>query len=68
MPEHYTKNTVSASAWCNKCGRATQHRIDSGRRGSCLVCLGKLTRTVDAGGSRPQACEATQLGLFVPEV
>jgi hypothetical protein len=41
MPEHYTKNTVSASFYCPKCGRETEHRIDGGRRGPCLVCLAK---------------------------
>jgi hypothetical protein len=40
MPEHYTKSTVEASCWCLKCGKPTPHRIDDGRRGPCLVCLG----------------------------
>lgn len=39
MPEHFTKNTVSATWWCPKCGKATEHRVDGGRRGPCLVCL-----------------------------
>lgn len=42
MPEHYTKNTVSATYWCAKCGKPTLHRIDSGRRGPCLACIEKL--------------------------
>ena len=36
MPEHYTKNTLEATCWCNKCNRMTQHRVDGGRRGPCL--------------------------------
>jgi hypothetical protein len=36
MPEHYTKNTLECTAWCNKCQRNTQHRVDGGRRGPCL--------------------------------
>jgi hypothetical protein len=36
MAEHYTRNTLTATAWCNKCGRHTEHRIDDGRRGPCL--------------------------------
>ena len=36
MAEHYTKNTLTATAWCTKCNRATEHRIDDGRRGPCL--------------------------------
>lgn len=48
MPEHYTKNTVSATVWCNVCVRATEHRVDDGRRGPCMVCLGKLEAEADS--------------------
>jgi hypothetical protein len=41
MPEHYTKNTLEATVWCNRCGKDTQHRIDGGRRGPCLECMRK---------------------------
>jgi len=36
MPEHYTKNTLECTAWCARCQRDTQHRVDSGRRGPCI--------------------------------
>jgi len=36
MAEHFTKNTLEVTAWCNKCQRHTQHRVDGGRRGPCL--------------------------------
>jgi len=36
MPEHYTKNTLECTAWCAKCQRFTQHRVDEGRRGPCI--------------------------------
>ncbi len=36
MPEHYTRRTLEVTAWCGKCGRMTQHRVDGGRRGPCL--------------------------------
>lgn len=39
MPEHYTRNTVECTAWCNRCGGQTQHRVDGGRRGPCLQCM-----------------------------
>lgn len=42
MSEHYTKNTVEVSVYCAKCGKDTEHRVDGGRRGPCLVCLRKL--------------------------
>lgn len=41
MTEHYTKNTVSVSAWCPKCRKETMHRVDAGRRGPCLECIKK---------------------------
>ena len=42
MPEHYTRSTLEATVWCNRCGAATQHRVDDGRRGPCLACMEKL--------------------------
>jgi hypothetical protein len=36
MTEHYTRNTESVTAWCNKCQRETRHIVSSGRRGHCL--------------------------------
>lgn len=42
MSEHYTRNTISADAWCNRCQKETAHRIDGGRKGPCLACLARL--------------------------
>jgi len=36
MAEHYTKATESVLRWCNKCNCLTQHRVNSGRIGSCM--------------------------------
>ena len=36
MTEHYTRNTESVTAWCAKCSRMTDHRVDGGRRGPCI--------------------------------
>lgn len=41
MTEHYTRSTVSASAWCPKCQKRTQHRIDGVRKGPCLECIAR---------------------------
>jgi len=45
MKQHFTRNTVEASAWCLKCGKQTMHRVDrddmQGRLGPCLVCMAK---------------------------
>ena len=46
MPEHYTKNTLECTGWCNPCGKFTQHRVDGGRRGPCLDCI--LKRKVES--------------------
>jgi ribosomal protein L44E len=40
--QHYTRSTVSAAAWCPKCKRHTQHRVDDRRKGPCLECIGRL--------------------------
>ena len=42
MTEHYTKQTVSASAFCRKCNRSTEHRVDAGRLGPCMRCVENL--------------------------
>lgn len=42
MTQHFTRNTISASLWCNKCGKPTQHRIDGVKRGPCLECVERL--------------------------
>ena len=39
--QHYTRNTVSASAWCTKCGKPTMHRVDGVKRGPCMICMEK---------------------------
>jgi hypothetical protein len=36
MTEHFPKSTLTATAWCLKCHRNTEHRIDDGRVGPCL--------------------------------
>ena len=35
MSEHFPKNVVSVSTWCNTCRRKTQHRTDHHKIGSC---------------------------------
>lgn len=42
MPEHFTRNTVMASVWCAKCGKATMHRIDGVKRGPCIACMERV--------------------------
>ena len=44
MTQHFTRSTVSASLWCAKCQKFTQHRIDDCRKGPCLECIAKLEK------------------------
>jgi hypothetical protein len=43
MTQHFTRNTVEASAWCAICKKRTMHRVDAdemqGRLGPCLECI-----------------------------
>ena len=64
MPEHYTKNTIAVSVWCNPCGKFTIHRVDDGRRGPCLECIRKREEAIRAQGELLKKPEPEQLGLF----
>jgi hypothetical protein len=52
MPEHYTKNTLECTAWCAKCQRNTQHRVDGGRRGPCIDPFLGCSETAEPDNSR----------------
>lgn len=49
MSEHYQRNTVEVSAWCNRCGKDTPHRVDAPKLGPCLVCLARLEQPTIPG-------------------
>ena len=51
MPEHFTRNTLECTAWCNVCQSWTQHRVDGGRRGPCLNSHAKVN---EPGESKKQ--------------
>ena len=40
-PAHDAAPPVSASHFCTKCQKYTQHRIDSHRKGPCLECMAR---------------------------
>lgn len=60
MTQHYTKNTVEASAWCKRCNAFTTHRVDAGKTsgllGPCRNCIAKL----DAAHDAPKAISAVE--------
>lgn len=59
--EHFTKLTVSASLWCSKCQKFTDHRIDGGRKGPCLACIARLE---SAHVAKPKVEADRQIGLW----
>lgn len=57
MAEHYTKNTEECTAWCAKCQRHTQHRVDGGRRGPCIDPAHPVQQLTQAQQRRREAAE-----------
>jgi hypothetical protein len=41
--QHYTKNTLSARAWCGDCSAFTDHKVSDGHliKSHCLPCAEK---------------------------
>lgn len=64
--EHFTKFTVSVSAFCKKCQKQTEHRVDSGRLGPCVRCMEKL-QVEHAYNEQERRREARQANLFLHE-
>lgn len=63
MTQHFTRSTVSASFYCGKCERFTQHRIDGGRKGPCLECIDRQDKE-HANRPAETPAPAKQKGLF----
>ncbi len=64
MSEHYTRNTESVLAWCNRCSRLTMHAVSAGRRGHCTEHeRPPATRKKESARER-RAREKRQLKLF----
>jgi hypothetical protein len=61
MPHHFTKNTIQASFWCKKCAKDTLHRVDGGRRGPCLACMGVKPSSRDVQTNIPPEIEQGEL-------
>ena len=41
MGHHFTRDTIEASAYCNKCGKMTPHTVSDRRLGYCIPCYEK---------------------------
>lgn len=61
MAEHYTRNTVSATAWCSKCQKRTMHRVDDRRISICLECADKLERDHESRKEQEKPAEQSKL-------
>jgi len=64
MPEHYTRDTLECTAWCNKCRRMTQHRVDGVRRGPCLEHEAPQFSQKQLARQKKQERERQQPALF----
>jgi hypothetical protein len=60
MTEHFPKSTISATGWCRKCNRNTEHQVDDGRLGRCLDPEHPAPSSRAADAPKP----AEQKGLF----
>jgi hypothetical protein len=38
MTQHFTRNTVEVSTWCNTCHKDTPHRVAGGKLAYCIPC------------------------------
>lgn len=61
MAHHFTRNTVSAEAWCEKEHKRTPHAVSDGRLAHCLTCYDKRQAAHAAQLNEPQP--ARQVGF-----
>lgn len=58
---HFTKDTVEASIWCNRCNKATPWRVLQGKRAYCIPCYQRdPVGALERGGKH----EPSNKGLF----
>jgi hypothetical protein len=62
MAQHFTKQTISASAYCKICRCETVHNVQGGRLAACTRCLERLEREKAERDAQPAPAE--QFGLF----
>lgn len=65
MSQHYTRGTLGAPKWCNKCKTFTTHRVDNGRiTRVCIPCEEKGEAEHQARLANPEKPAAVQEALF----
>lgn len=62
---HFTKGTLGAPKWCNKCKKSTTHRVDNGRMTRiCIPCDEKAESERAERLLHPEPPAPVQEGLF----
>jgi ribosomal protein L44E len=64
--QHFTKDTVSARCWCNKCSTFTDHKVSNGilNKHHCLPCAEKQEAEHQYRLSHPEPGVPVQESLF----
>jgi|HubBroStandDraft_4_1064222.scaffolds.fasta_scaffold1297722_1 hypothetical protein len=62
MTQHYTTNTVEASAWCKKCAKNTPHRVADRRLQYCLPCFERSEK--QSAADKKAAASRARLAAF----
>lgn len=61
MGHHYTRSTVEAQEYCNRCNKQTMHQVFDRRLANCLECM---KRNNDSIKNNVKAPEDKQESLF----
>jgi hypothetical protein len=61
MAQHYTQNTVSDRAFCNKCHTQTDHAVMNGRLSHCIPCSERLEKLHLASLAKPGAAQGSEM-------
>jgi hypothetical protein len=64
MTEHYPSTCVEASAYCNKCGKNTMHRVVGKILQWCIPCYDRKVAGIEARKDEPKPREIEQGKLF----
>lgn len=54
MKDFFTKSTVEAMCWCQKCRKETFHQVHGGRPHACFECMKRLENPKLPGISEPE--------------
>jgi hypothetical protein len=61
--QHFTRNTLEATAYCKRCVRFTRHQVSGGVITHCLECQARRAEA-HANSARPLPAHSSQGNLF----